>query len=1471
MVTTVRGIFCAFILVNLGFLLVNCGGSSSDSGQGGQGGRYSERPKSSVYGIGADALIVDGLVNVYVLNTDGTVGENIGSGRTGDQGRFIAEGIQSADTPIILELTGGCYREEASLNEAEVCLKEGEKLRAVSYYSSGDGISVMITPLTNDATALALYKIEQGESTANAVAAAVSAVSGVAGFDIFTEPLNITDVANLASTPTDGHHYGFYLASISEFMKRVSVEQGLEPYGPYPAIRFTAISYDDIRFDGMRDGIGSNGEIFIGTYRFNADTYRKQLGIAQAVIANSEANATGITVSGLIDSINLRALSTDSIYPAEVIPGPVDTVGPEINSDDQLKTYSGTGVFTARVTDLVGVSSVEFWIDRVFINTVLNETAPSFTFSTNEYVDGEHEIMLRALDDLDNQTERVFLLYVDNSNPILTVNSPLLTNSYFYTLTGIVSDVGSEVVSVMVEGDEAALNSDGTWSIDVTLLPGINDIEITATDTLSNQGIYNVAVDLDVNQVRLFDFYSEGQFWDEESGIVFGGNLGEVDVQVYPIFIDSSNYTLGDLGLNTDVLDVNSISYIGFGVSDRDEHGVFTSPSNIDLQYNYTLEEEAFSEWRVLPQTDNGLYLFPLVREYLAPSTINASDATDHMLQFRAFDLAGNMTEFRYVFFLHFNLPKLFITSVFEETEIQAFNFSGSARGGEVGRCDTSSVGACDLALSAGAMPLLIEAEREERRIRSYMRFFDEDVALVITPLSEIYSIFVEQNIEAGQDPATAIEGAIAEFGSVYGFNPVLTNIGDLSESVTQFTPEVNHALFIEGINRVVTEGMGSEGSVFEFLALLRNDFEHDGLLDGVGVEQGIEINLRYGTLEIDANTYRNVVATGALDALNELTSIDVTSEVYESINALAMSENAIFGDLAPRHVDNEPPELTVTSEGLVNNPNYTLTGTVSDNREAPVTVVVVQGVYEYAAVVEVNGTWSVELRVERAVNPLTIVATDGASNETEFDYTVRLDVNFPTIYWVYSSGRYSIDGTPTGTFNLDNNAQWPIYFPTSKLYRGSVANTVRELDAAGLMWVSASVEDLTTGGVYTEARDLRVETRYTGFGTREWDSTTISCTVLGYCLIPLTVESFTPGFANADNETHRIRVRVTDAAGNSVESEFVFRVDIVVEQPSVSSEDIHSSMLSRSFSDRQSIANQTVEYQNYGFINHSTSPVLMRVEAGGGHSFTQNYETGQRFNRQRRGDFTDWRKALCSHTDYREIDSVLNFTNNSFVRVYKPASRFSAYTNRTSDGISAGTTAAWESFEIDNEWHRVLMQVNTAFYWRFYDYPDTAYPISENANVIQAGVSKCTFDESNLHRRQRVVYNLEPGYPRNTFSTSSQTTNFSNGIIQVVTNGRNIEPTVDGSWYRIGAGDSVVIKKYAVLPNFTARNHTDVGNRSTFSSYSERTYDLNLRWYLNKPITVTLTHDDGDTDSGEYHHTSFTVASGNYVRTINR
>ncbi|MDX1696016.1 MAG: Ig-like domain-containing protein, partial [Ketobacteraceae bacterium] len=476
-------------------ILTACGGG------GGGSGVAEERPEGTANGIAQHGPIVNADVSAYDWN--GQRGTHRGTTRTDGEGRYSLN-ISVPDRPLLIGSREGSYSEESTGRSVQM---GNDELTAVIFYESGKNVDVQLTYFTTLATCRAEYLIgEKGLTVGNAINQANNEWSAILGVDIVgVQPVDVTKTSAFTPFMTPSHQYGVALAGVSELVNKIRLEDGADEDNTTYTVKYlTKVGCGDIRHDGALNGLGAptagnpSGQLYIGSTALTVDWYRRALGQGIIAFGSNENNKTGLDASHFLEMANTIALSSSAVFDGAE-GSPVDNEGPIVTSIlAEGSLVNGTASLTFEVSDPLGVKTVGFYIDDNFYADA-QPGNPVLNWTTTAYSDGEHTVKVVATDVLDNPTEREFTFTVANTGPGLTITSPTLVNSTDYMATGTFSAVMADVVSVKVNGVEATINRENsTWSANLTLSGGSNDVQALIYDELDNSRAVDTVVRVDL-------------------------------------------------------------------------------------------------------------------------------------------------------------------------------------------------------------------------------------------------------------------------------------------------------------------------------------------------------------------------------------------------------------------------------------------------------------------------------------------------------------------------------------------------------------------------------------------------------------------------------------------------------------------------------------------------------------------------------------------------------------------------------------------------------------------------------------------------------------------------------------------------------------------------------------------------------------------------------------------------------------
>lgn len=204
-----------------------------------------------------------------------------------------------------------------------------------------------------------------------------------------------------------------------------------------------------------------------------------------SVIATDDAgNSTTINQSDATLGANLLLRVLEKVAPTLAFTYP--TAGAYITN--------ATPAIRFKVTDNdsgVNPDTIVIKVDGAKVTTSFTKTAVtggyecSYTPGT-ALADGAHTISIEASDfDGNAATAKTVTFTIDTIPPTLTLTNPadgLITNKSTLVVSGKTDDVTSKPVTVTVNGTAVAVNSDGTFSKEITLVNGSNTITVVAKD-----------------------------------------------------------------------------------------------------------------------------------------------------------------------------------------------------------------------------------------------------------------------------------------------------------------------------------------------------------------------------------------------------------------------------------------------------------------------------------------------------------------------------------------------------------------------------------------------------------------------------------------------------------------------------------------------------------------------------------------------------------------------------------------------------------------------------------------------------------------------------------------------------------------------------------------------------------------------------------------------------------------------------
>ena len=635
-----------FSLGLLAVILAGCGSGSGDLPP--------VRPSSIVSGHAIDAEIKNGQVAIYAFGRAGK-GERLGGGVTDENGFYSIE-LRAPSQPVLIEVSGGRYTEEAS--GVVVSVGEGQVLRAPARYVSGQPLSLMVTPLTHLAAGLAEYEVARGTEPSAAVetaTASMNALFGLAVGEIL--PRNISANGDPADQLTAAVSYGFFLAALSSFTQWASQQNNLPTHTTYTSMAFAQVMYNDIRGDGLLDGRGlskSGGDmtqLALGGVVLNQDVYRITLAQHMLAITTKPQNKTGLTRNDLRDRARALATNSHAVFGGKV-PATTSAFAPAIVPKlEPGSAFNGVYTFEVVIDSVLGAETVRFDVNGVTVGDAVDPTRPAVAIDTRNYSDGEYTIGVAATDFLGYSSYQQFKYRFDNI--FVNITSAPATNQTPFVLTGNYGDNGHGLKSLTIQGQTITPAPDKTWSAQVQLTLGRNHIPIVIATENGLTETSEAIADYDVGTPVIDTNIGHGN-------ACFANTDGNCTMQALadenagtPIVIATDHADLAGVAVTRAALNSNHIPYFAFAANDPLSHGVATSPDDLQVRMRYEKDGNAVTPWRIVAPV-SGQYLLPLATEPLGEAWLRSAPANGQTLRVSVTDKAGNSVSKLFTFKVQF-------------------------------------------------------------------------------------------------------------------------------------------------------------------------------------------------------------------------------------------------------------------------------------------------------------------------------------------------------------------------------------------------------------------------------------------------------------------------------------------------------------------------------------------------------------------------------------------------------------------------------------------------------------------------------------------------------------------------------------------------------------------------------------------------------------------------------------------------
>lgn len=358
----------------------------------------------------------------------------------------------------------------------------------------------------------------------------------------------------------------------------------------------------------------------------------------------------------------------------------------------------------------------------------------------------------------------------------------------------------------------------------------------------------------------------------------------------------------------------------------------------------------------------------------------------------------------------------------------------------------------------------------------------------------------------------------------------------------------------IHQINLELKDALGNSTTIadqFSFTA----QYKTPSLDEELDFEDTVTGDLEFDFSNVDLGNMKEIKYTidgvdhYAADPENPTESFD-TSEMSDGLHTatITMTDelNNVYTKTIEFTVDNTAPVITVTSDLLVNNANYSLTGSALDAISTTASVQV--DATEVDTLNLLDGSFSHSLILNSGANPYVISATDSQENGASQPVNILLDDLFP---------EFSQTETPDTLYrDTDGNAAKKaldfsdsnkvLFMTDSRAIALDAINDKIKLVEHNIPFLNFTVLDPDTtpsSNAKTLPEDIQVTMTYSVDGTELVSNQVLNQIAPGEYLIPLTSEYLGDDWhKQADTTIHEIKFSINDIAGNTTVQAFEFK-----------------------------------------------------------------------------------------------------------------------------------------------------------------------------------------------------------------------------------------------------------------------------------------------------------------------------------------
>ncbi|MCP3671510.1 MAG: hypothetical protein GY814_13985 [Gammaproteobacteria bacterium] len=388
-----------------------------------------------------------------------------------------------------------------------------------------------------------------GTPASKAINTANTEISEWVGFDITRiTPVDLLDQRNASSWLTQPLQYAFTTAAISATTAQISEQNDTEIHKLYNSITFASRAYEDIKYDGLLNGVGEDGVISMGVVDLSVSTYRKTQALNMLAVANHENNATSIGPADLVYAAELINNSEHPMFGGEPIEA-MDSQRPIIQFSqwEEGQAVFGDVTVTLSVTDLVGLEFFTVQLGDLPPVSVPDFANPSVDIHTQDLTDGEHELKIVARNFAGGTSTFTRNVIVANNGMVITNIQPedgqTIRGTYIFSAN--VSDpVGVKAVKFILDND-AEYTPDGlhtaTKSINSvdTLSEGSHAFKVSGTNIIDYVTNEEVNFIVDNTKPTVSTTFPDNTYFDGISNynITASDNLG---LKTVTVFVDGN-------------------------------------------------------------------------------------------------------------------------------------------------------------------------------------------------------------------------------------------------------------------------------------------------------------------------------------------------------------------------------------------------------------------------------------------------------------------------------------------------------------------------------------------------------------------------------------------------------------------------------------------------------------------------------------------------------------------------------------------------------------------------------------------------------------------------------------------------------------------------------------------------------------------------------------------------------------------